>query len=115
MRKIYQLPSCKTCQKVIAALGGLDDFEHQNIKEKNIEARVLDRAAKKLGSYEALFSRRAVKYRTMGLRDKELTEKDYRRLILDEYTFLKRPVIVIDDQVFAGSAKATVQAAKDAL
>ena len=42
------------------------------------------------GSYEALFSRRAMKFRSMGLADKTLTEQDYRQLILDEYTFLKR-------------------------
>jgi arsenate reductase len=43
------------------------------------------------GSYEALFSRRAMKYRSMGLNEMELSEDDYRKYILEEYTFLKRP------------------------
>ena len=64
-----------------------------------------------VGSYEALFSRRSMKFRPMGLHEKQLTEKDYRKLILEEYTFLKRPVIVIDDKVFVGNAKAVVEAA----
>lgn len=115
MRKIYHLSTCKTCQRIIKELGGLKDFEHQNIREKNIEPKVLDWAAKKAGSYEALFSRRAMKFRSMGLKDKKLTEKDYRRLILDEYTFLKRPLIIVDDQVFAGSARAVVSGVKAAM
>ena len=67
------------------------------------------------GSYEALFSRRAMKFRSMGLADMDLGEADYRRLIIEEYTFLKRPVLLTDDAVFAGSAKASVEGARVAL
>lgn len=59
------------------------------------------------GSYEALFSRRALKYKELGLKDKKLTEKDYRKLILQEYTFLKRPVIINGKKIFIGSEKKT--------
>jgi arsenate reductase len=60
------------------------------------------------GSYEAMFSRRALKYKELGLKDKPLTEKDYRKLILQEYTFLKRPVVINDKKIFIGSEKKTV-------
>lgn len=42
---------------------------------------------------------------------KKLTENDYRQLILDEYTFLKRPVMVIGGEVFVGNSRKTVDAA----
>ncbi len=77
--------------------------------------RILDRLRDQAGSYEGLFNRRARKYRSLGLADQSLTEGDYRRLILEEYTFLKRPVIVIGDAVFAGNAKKTVAAAFEKL
>ena len=64
------------------------------------------------GSYEALFSRRAMKYKEWGLKDKPLTEKDYRDLILQEYTFLKRPVVVNGKKIFIGSSKKTKEALK---
>ena len=115
MRKIYHLASCSTCQRIIKELNNGDDFEMQNIKEENITPKQLDAMAKKTGSYESLFSRRAMKYRAMGLHEQELTEADYRRLILEEYTFLKRPVILIDDEIFVGNAKKVVEAAKAAL
>ena len=115
MRKIYHLASCSTCQRIIKELGGLEDFEQQNIKEEKMTADQLDDMKKKAGTYESLFSRRAMKYRGMGLHEKELSEKDYRKLILEEYTFLKRPVILIDDEIFIGNSKKVVQAAKDKL
>jgi len=115
MRKIYHLSTCKTCQRIINELDGLEGFEHQDIKEKNISAKELDALKKVVGSYEGLFSRRAMKFRSQGWHEKELTEKDYRNLILEEYTFLKRPVIVVDDQVFVGSAKKEVAGAREAI
>lgn len=115
MRKIYHLSTCKTCQKIIAELHNGAGFELQDIKEKNLSAKELDWLRDKTGSYEALFSRRALKFRAMGLHERELTEADYRELILQEYTFLKRPVVVVDDAVFVGNAKATVAAALAAI
>jgi len=46
------------------------------------------------------------------LKDKVLTEKDYRRLILSDYTFLKRPVALVGGELFAGSEKRTVEGLK---
>lgn len=87
-------------------------FVLQDIKTSTITPAQLDEMKQGAGSYEALFSRRAIKYKQMGLKDQVLTEKDYRRLILEEYTFLKRPVAVVGKQVFAGSEKKTVEALK---
>ena len=83
----------------------------QDIKTNNIEAEVLDRLAKEHGSYEALFSKRALKFRGLGLHERELSEKEFRQLILEEYTFLKRPVILNDEQSFVGNSKKVVEAA----
>ena len=115
MKKIYHLATCSTCQRIIKELGDVSDFTLQNIKEEKITGAQLQQMAKMAGSFEALFSRRAMKFRAMGLHEKQLTEKDYRDLILKEYTFLKRPVIIIDDKIFVGNAKKTVAAAKSEL
>jgi arsenate reductase len=115
MKKIYHLGTCKTCQKVIARLNDGEGFELQDIKTEKITAEQLDWLKEKVGSYEALFSRRAMKYRSMGLADKELSEDDYRQLILDEYTFLKRPVVVVGEEVFMGSSKKAVEGALAAM
>jgi arsenate reductase len=115
MRKIYHLGTCNTCKKVIARLNTEGQFELQDIKTDPLSAKQLDKLWDRVGSYEGLFSRRARKYRSQGLAEQELSEADYRRLILEEYTFLKRPVIVVDDQVFVGSSQAAVGGAQAAL
>jgi len=116
MRKIHHLSTCDTCQRIIKELDLKEkDFEFQDIKSKNISADELDAAKEKIGSYEALFSKRAQKFRSLGLNELKLSEADYRKYILEEYTFLKRPFIWIGDQVFVGNAKKTIEAAKAAL
>lgn len=115
MKKIYYLKSCSTCQRIIKELGGLDDFEQQNIKENPITTAQIEEMKALTGSYESLFSRRAMKYKSMGLKDKQLSEEDYKNLIREEYTFLKRPVILYDGEIFVGNAKKVVAAAKAAI
>ena len=112
MKKIYHLSNCKTCQKVIAELNNGEGFVLQDIKTEKITAEQLEEMRAMAGSYEALFSRKAMKYRSMGLHQRQLTEDDYRQLILEEYTFLKRPVVIIEDELFAGSTKDTLTATK---
>lgn len=75
----------------------------------------LEEMAALSGSYESLFSKRAMLYREKGLHEKELSEDDYKNLILEHYTFLKRPVVLVDGQIFVGNSKKVVQAAKEAL
>ncbi|WP_205513449.1 arsenate reductase family protein [Longitalea arenae] len=116
MKKIYHLANCTTCQAIIKETGiDKKGFEMQDIKSQPITAAQLDEMKAKTGSYESLFSRRALKYKEMGLKDKALTEDDYRKLILEEYTFLKRPVVFLNDSIFVGSEKKTVAALKNAL
>ena len=64
------------------------------------------------GSYEALFSKRSKLYKEMDLKNQDLTERDYKHYILEHYTFLSRPVIIIDDEIFVGNSKKVVEAAK---
>jgi arsenate reductase (glutaredoxin) len=113
MKKIYHLGNCTTSQAIIKETGITPKkFEMQDIKFEKITAEQLDAMKKMAGSYEALFSRRAMKYKEWGLKDKSLTEKDYRDYILEEYTFLKRPVVIINDKIFIGSEKKNVEALK---
>ena len=114
--KFFTLPTCKTCQRIEADLDPAGcGAEIRDIKASGVTAEELDAMHAHVGSYEALFSRRAMKFRSMGLADMDLGEDDYRRLIIEEYTFLKRPVLLTDDAVFAGSAKASVEGARVAL
>lgn len=111
MRKIaYTLSTCDTSKRILKAASiSSPEFEIFDIKARAISPTELDNMKEMAGSYEVLFSRRAQKYKSTGLKDKTLTENDYRDLILQEYTFLKRPVIIIDDSIFVGNSKKNIE------
>lgn len=116
MKKVYHLGNCTTCQAILSETGlAKKGFNLQDIKTDPITPAQLDEMKGLAGSYEALFSRRALKYKALGLKDKVLTEKDYRKYILEEYTFLKRPVVISGKQIFVGSEKKNVEALVESL
>ena len=116
MKKAFTLPTCTTCQKIF------DDLSPEkngckiiNIKVEGISPADIDSMKDLAGSYEALFSRRAMKFRSMGLADKKLSEMDYRALMIGEYTFLKRPVFLFENAVTIGSRKVEIERARKLL
>ncbi|WP_304140469.1 arsenate reductase family protein [Mesoflavibacter zeaxanthinifaciens] len=115
MKNVYFLKTCNTCTRIINELNLSDDFKFQEIKSEPLTAKQVDELAKLAGSYEALFSKRAKLYKEMSLKDQNLTEKDFKHYLLEHYTFLSRPVIVINDKIFVGNSKKTIEAAKEAL
>ena len=116
MRKVYFLSTCSTSKRIINELELKNkDFLFQDIKTESITEDQLLEMYELAGSYEALFSRIARKYKELGLKEKTLAEADYKAFILDEYTFLKRPVVIIDQQIFIGSGKINILNLRDAL
>jgi arsenate reductase (glutaredoxin) len=114
MNKIYYLSSCSTCARIIEELKlKSKKFTFQDIKAEVITKSQIEEMKELSGSYEALFSRVALKYKTLD--PKPSTEAEYKKLILSEYTFLKRPVIISNGKIFIGNSKANVQAAKETI
>mgnify|MGYP003624520490 CR=1 FL=1 len=107
MKKIYYLKTCDTCRKILKEMD-TTNFVLQEIKTEPITVIQLEKLYALTKSYEVIFSRRAKKYKQMDLKNLTLTEKDYRQLILDEYTFLKRPIIVDGSKVYAGNTQKRV-------
>lgn len=115
MKKIYSLKSCNTCQRILKTLEIPEEYNIQDIKEFPISNTDLEHLKTLSGSYEALFSKRARLYKEMELKNKVLEEHDFKQLILEHYTFLKRPVLVVENQIFVGNSTKTIEAAKLAL
>ena len=114
MKKIYHLKTCDTCKRILNQLP-LNGITLQEIKTVPITVQQLEEMHALAGNYESLFSRRAKKYKEMDLKNQTLTEADYKQLILDEYTFLKRPVAIIDNEIFIGNSKKVIDALKEKL
>lgn len=114
MKKVYLLSSCSTCQRILKEINE-PNFVLQDIKTEAISEAQLEEMYKLTSSYEALFSKRSMKYKSMGLKDENLQEEDFKNLILEEYTFLRRPVFIINDEVYVGNSKNVVEAVKNIL
>tara|TARA_B100000780_G_scaffold228201_1_gene167567 strand:+ start:709 stop:1062 length:354 start_codon:yes stop_codon:yes gene_type:complete len=111
MKKAFYLSSCSTCLRILKELNQ-SDFILQDLKKNPVTTEQLNEMYSKTSSYEALFNKRAQKYKTLGLKEKNLKEKDLKNLILAEYTFLKRPVFLIDDILFVGNSKKVITSLK---
>ena len=109
MRKIYYLKTCDTCKKIIKSLPKTEGFIFQDIKEEPISVKQLEEMYALTGSYEILFSKKAKLYKEMGLKDEKLAETDFKRYISEHYTFLARPVIIINTSIFVGNSPKVVQ------
>lgn len=107
MKKIYYLKTCDTCRKILKEMD-TTGYILQEIKTEPITVKQIEELYSLTKSYEVLFSKMAKKYKQMDLKNQKLNENDFRQLILDEYTFLKRPVIINDNAIFVGNKKIKV-------
>lgn len=109
----YILPACSTCQRILKEVNWTGEIH--DIKANGVPKALLDKIAKEHGGYEAVFSKRAMKYKSLGLKEKNLTEAEFKNHILEEYTFLKRPVFDLGEKTFVGNSKKVVEALKTEL
>ncbi len=106
--KIYYLASCDTCRKIIKSLPNTDKLEFQDIRQNPLSEQQLEVLYQLSGSYEALFSKKAQLYKSMDLKNKNLTEADFKKYLLEHYTFLSRPVFIIDGKIYIGNSQKNV-------
>lgn len=101
--------------RILKELNLSSDFILQDIKEHEIRVKQLDDMRNLSGSYESFFSKRAKLYKEMDLKNQTLSERNFKHYILEHYTFLKRPVIIIGNEIFIGNSKTVVNAARQFL
>ncbi|SOU85979.1 arsenate reductase family protein [Tenacibaculum dicentrarchi] len=114
MKKVYFLQTCDTCKRILKDVN-IKGFEKQEIKTNNVTVSQLEEMRKLTDSYESLFNKRARLYKEKDLKNKDITEAEYRDFILEEYTFLKRPVFILEDKIFIGNSKKVIEVVKKEL
>jgi len=107
MKKVFHLNTCDTCRKILGQFN-LSGWELREIKKEPITEEELEAMYEKTQSYEALFNKKSTQIKLRELDIKTLQEKDFKNLLLDHYTFLKRPVFVTDKEIFVGNDKNNV-------
>ena len=106
--KIYYLATCDTCRKIIKSLPNADRLTFHDIRQNPITENELEEMHQLSGSYEVLFSKKAQLYKSMNLKNQSLSETDYKKYLLEHYTFLSRPVFIIDEKIYIGNGQKNI-------
>lgn len=115
VKKLYHLSTCSTCKRIINDLNLPSDIAQQDIKNMPITKEQLQELAHLSGTYEALFNKRSRLFLAQKKEGFQPDESAYKRMLLEHYTYLKRPVFVIGGQIFIGNSTKTIDQVKSAL
>lgn len=115
MNHFYYLSTCSTCKRILKQYNLPAQFTLQNVKEKPLTEKEIEFLKETTGTYEAMFNRRSTLYKERNLKNITLTESDYKNLLLEHYSFIKRPILVVNNKVFIGNSKNVVSAALQSL
>lgn len=113
MKKAYYLSTCDTCKRILKELNLSEDWNLQDIKTEKITLEQLEEMRSMTDSYDSLLNKRARKL--SEFKGQELSEEKLKSMILEEYTFLKRPVFIFENEIFIGNSKKTVESLKNKL
>ena len=108
MKIIFYLKTCNTCTRIINELNLDSSFVFREIKSNPITIKEIEMIHDLSKNYESIFNKRAKLFSEKKLKNIILTELEYKNYILENYTFLKRPVIIIGDEIFIGNSKKNV-------
>lgn len=84
-----------------------DEVVLREIKSNPITPSELEQIKAHFSSYEELFNKRAVKFRSID--SSSFEDSDYKKLLLSDYTFLKRPVLLLADKAIAGNSTKSIR------
>ena len=114
MKAFYYLETCSTCKRIMSYLN-LSSIKQIDIKSIKISENEIDLLKNVSGSYESLFNKRSQLYKKRKLKNKKLSELDYKNFILEHYTFLKRPILIHEKNIFIGNEKKNIDSLKEFL
>lgn len=108
MKKVFYLKTCGTCTKILSKFN-LSEWELRELKTAPLTEEELHELNKKSNSYEALFSKRSTQIKARNIDINTLQESDFKKLLLEHYSFLKRPVFLTESEIFIGNDKKNIE------
>jgi len=108
MKVVFYLKSCNTCTRIIKEIKLDSSFIFREIKSNPLTLKEIEMIHDLSKNYESIFNKRAKLFTEKKLKDVTLTELEYKNYILENYTFLKRPVIITDQKIFIGNSKKNI-------
>jgi len=103
MIKLYGIPNCDTIKKARNWLKDNNiDYEFHNYKNQGVPEKELISWVKKLG-WEIILNKRGTTWRKLDDKTKDsVTEESAIKIMLDNPSIIKRPVLVKNDLLLVG-------------
>jgi Spx/MgsR family transcriptional regulator len=102
---MIQVYGIKNCNKVRDTFSWLKEngveYEFIDLKKEPLTREELQEFVDRLG-LDVLLNRRGMKWRQLGLKDKNLSESELFDQLLEHQTMIKRPVLVKEQAVLVG-------------
>ena len=109
MNVVFYLKTCDTCKRILNQLPLPNDLIFREIKTQPIDEVELQLMYNLTGNYEILFNKKSQLYKNLNLKSRNLTENDFKTLLLEHYTYLNRPVFLLKDKIFIGNSLKNIQ------
>lgn len=109
MLTVYGLKNCSTCKKATTFLSE-NGVEHTFIdyREHPIDSSRLSAWSKALGGWPKLVNRASMTWRNLPPEDKQpASDAEWLKLIADHAALVRRPVFVLDEDVWVGFREKT--------
>lgn len=110
---LVEYPKCSTCQKAKKWLDGQGiDYEARDIKEDHPSEAELTAWYQRSGlELKRFFNTSGLLYKSMQLKDKlpQMSEEEKLALLATDGMLVKRPLLVLEDQVLVGFKEAAYQ------
>lgn len=102
MLRIVGIKNCNTMKKTFDWLNEKGvDYDFRDVKKDPLDRDELESLAGRLG-LDTLINKRGMKWRTLGLKDQDLSDAELMKVLEEHQTMIKRPVLVVDDAVMVG-------------
>ena len=115
MNIVFYLKTCDTCTRILKTLNLPKDIIYREIKSQPINEEELEKMYNLTKSYEMLFNKKSKLYKELELKDLKLKEEDYKKFLLEHYTFLNRPVFILENTIFVGNSRKNIAILEDYL
>jgi Spx/MgsR family transcriptional regulator len=102
---MIQVYGIKNCNKIRDTLKWLEsqeaEYHFYDLKKEPLTREELEEFVHRIG-LDVLVNRKGMKYRQLGLNEKNLDDKELFEQLLKHQTMIKRPVIIKDEAILVG-------------
>ncbi|MCC5940240.1 MAG: Spx/MgsR family RNA polymerase-binding regulatory protein [Balneolaceae bacterium] len=102
---MIQVYGIKNCNKIRDTRKWLEDkeieFTFYDLKKEPLTREELEEFVHRIG-LEVLVNKRGMKWRQLGLKDKNLNDDELFEQLLEHQTMMKRPVLIKDEAILVG-------------